>query len=360
MQLARRPAALGTALVAALALAGPASASTITLHPGDSIQAAVNAAHPGDTIVLTAGKYHDAVMIQKNNITIRGAGASPAGTVVLPQKPRQGNLCGGPNHLVGFCVVGQLDEHFNVLRPTHGTRISDLVIQSFPGEGIFEYGADGSVYKRIRSQNNGGYGIFSNTSTNVTIEDNYAAGNGEAGIYVGDSPSSNAHVESNISVGNANGYLFRDAQDGFAANNVAKGNCAGFIVLDTGAPTQAARWTLQNNTSYNNRRACEGEEGEEPALSGLGIFLVGAQDVTLRHNTVYRNHATGPSAASGGIVVMSAAPFGGSAPDGANVVANMLHANSPASIVWDGSGTGVHFAGNLCKRSIPDGLCAGS
>ena len=40
-----------------------------------------------------------------------------------------------------------------------------------------------------------------------------------------------------------------------------------------------------------------------------------------------------------------------------SVANNILHANAPASIVWDGTGTGNTFTGNVCNRSQPNGLC---
>jgi len=47
-----------------------------------SIQAAVNAAAPGDTIFICPGTYNEQVVVTKNNLTIRGAGAGA--TVLKP------------------------------------------------------------------------------------------------------------------------------------------------------------------------------------------------------------------------------------------------------------------------------------
>ena len=50
------------------------SADTHVVHPGQSIQAAVNAAEPGDTIVVKAGIYYQSVRIATDGITLRAHG----------------------------------------------------------------------------------------------------------------------------------------------------------------------------------------------------------------------------------------------------------------------------------------------
>src|SRR5438874_7115194 len=78
-------------VVATMALAVPAHAATIDVYPGDSIQAAIGQAAPGDTIVVHPGIYHQSVLVNKDHITLRGAGASGQGTVIAP--PQKTNRC---------------------------------------------------------------------------------------------------------------------------------------------------------------------------------------------------------------------------------------------------------------------------
>ena len=79
----RRPLAfLGATLLASVALLGiasPVSAATVTLAPGDSINAAILAAQPGDTIVLPDGIYTGAVAVDK---VVTLAGATPRGAII--------------------------------------------------------------------------------------------------------------------------------------------------------------------------------------------------------------------------------------------------------------------------------------
>ena len=73
--------AVAAALLVTIAVTTPVSASVgIHVYPGDSIQAAVDAASPGDTIIVHKGEYHQSVKIGTNDITLKGAGAILDGT----------------------------------------------------------------------------------------------------------------------------------------------------------------------------------------------------------------------------------------------------------------------------------------
>jgi hypothetical protein len=106
-----------------------------------------------------------------------------------------------------------------------------------------------------------------------------------------------------------------------------------------------------------NNVFCPGSS-QAPPHGGGGIVLFGAVRTLVRNNDVNGNHISDPTAAGrGGIVLISAAPFGGSAPSNDTIMENDLQNNSPADIVWDGSGTGNQFVGNSCHKSSPPHLC---
>ncbi len=74
------------AVLLLLILSGiPALAAEYTLDPGDSIQAAINAAADNDTLILNPGTFAGSGMLIAKNITIRAntsSGGTPAGTVI--------------------------------------------------------------------------------------------------------------------------------------------------------------------------------------------------------------------------------------------------------------------------------------
>ncbi|MCE0445358.1 hypothetical protein LT493_10985 [Streptomyces tricolor] len=55
------------------------------MHPGQSIQKAVNAAKAGDTVFVLAGTYRESVTVKTAGLTLRGAGP---GTVIQPPRRR--------------------------------------------------------------------------------------------------------------------------------------------------------------------------------------------------------------------------------------------------------------------------------
>lgn len=89
-------------LIAWLTLVSPTSAiaNMHLVQPGDSIQAAVDAASPGDTVTVRAGTYRETVRIQTDGLTLRAQGS------VTLEPPNDGaGECYLPGHVAAFCVV---------------------------------------------------------------------------------------------------------------------------------------------------------------------------------------------------------------------------------------------------------------
>jgi hypothetical protein len=347
---------------ALVAVPAPALATTHVVHPGESIQAAVDAASPGDTVFVQPGTYRQSVVIETDGITLRGGGTAGGGvsnftTLVAPRNPTPNDCAlGGPAPVGGICVLGQLDASGNPVSMVTGVRIKGFAVKGFPF-GIFNFAASGTKIQQNRLTSNEEYGVFSNTSTGTRIVENVALNNGEAGFYVGDSPEANAYVFRNESAGNANGFFFRDASNGLAKANNAHGNCVGILMLDTDSPGGVSNWDIRSNNIHNNTASCPSDDG--PPTSGLGIAAVGVTDSVIFGNTVTGNTPTGDTAFSGGIVLVDGAIAGGGPLANDRVQANTAHGNAP-DLFWDQSGTDILFLKNQCDTSVPDGLCAAS
>ena len=357
MSLTKGTAAALAVAAGALSVVSPAAAKTRHVHKGESIQAAIDKAKPGDTIDVQKGTYVESLHIDKDGIKLIG------NKVTLTQPASSPHtICNDASEdatkAIGICVSGDATLSQNgpptVTRVVKSVRISGFTVKKFSGDGIFVFAAKGTAVKHDSLRGNGGYGSFANTSSGTQYVHDLSKNNGDAGFYVGDSPHANATVEHNRSIGNKYGLLLRDASHGKVGDNTFSGNCAGVLVVADN-PGPAGNWTIQRNTAKGNNKACPAA-GEDPALSGIGIALSGANDTKVLKNKVQGNKNLHESAVgSGGILVQKGT--GGTVPKNDLVKQNKLSKNSPFDIDWDSTGT-VTFKKNTCTTSSPSGLCA--
>ena len=356
---------VGGALVLAATPAVASGHHTWVVSPGTgTISAAVGAANPGDTLQLKAGTFYDSVLIgqvdSSGNIlpkplTIRGEGDD---TVIKPPTTST-NPCNGSGAVEGLCVAGQLDSMGNPVssNPVHDVHISDLRITGFSDSGIIGFNTEGLDVEHVRSDHNSGYGIARFVSTNSLFAHNSVSFNGEAGLYMGDSPNANSVVKDNTADHNGFGIFLRDSTKILAEGNNSWGNCVGILALNSGhgatGSTGAGFHTIENNTVTANNQACPSST-DGPPTSGIGIALVGVLGTKVIDNEVSGNKAGGPSLASGGVVIHSGGP--GASPASNNLVkGNKLEGNQP-DIFWDQTGTGNTVVHNDCDTAIPSNL----
>ncbi|HYX84087.1 MAG TPA: right-handed parallel beta-helix repeat-containing protein [Gaiellales bacterium] len=353
-------------MLAWAATVGTAEAATLVVHPGQSIQRAVNRAHPGDTVRLTPGVYRQNVTIRKR-ITLAGSGAGRHGSRLVPGAVPVPSPCTSGSSVNGICVAGQFDQSGNPGPPVHGVTIRHLSVRGFGGFGIVLFNADGTTVKGAAAVGNGEYGISGFLLHGVRFINSLARLNGAPGFYIGDSPQANAVVTGNRSFANGAssgvegiGFLFRDSSSGRVWGNTARNNCAGMIFVDSSEnPAPASHWTAWDNAASHNNLACAAEQGGgAPALSGIGITLFGASHSVLFGNRANNNQPSGPSVFSGGIVVASSAAAGGSDPVANLVKKNHAHGNSPFDILFDRTGSHNRFVDNDCGTSSPGWICS--
>jgi nitrous oxidase accessory protein NosD len=346
----------------------PAMASghhTWVVSPGTgTISAAVSAASAGDTLQLKAGTFYDSVLIGQvdtqgnvlpKQLTIRGEGDD---TVIKPPTVPSSNPCNVGGTMEGLCVAGQLDAQGNPVlsNPVHDVHISDLRTTGFSDSGVIGFNTEGLEVRHVRSDHNGGYGIARFASTFSLFAGNSVSYNGEAGLYVGDSPNAHSVVRDNWADHNGFGIFLRDSTMVSAEGNVSWGNCVGILALNSGhgatGASGAGQYSIENNTVTANDQACPGAQG--PPTSGIGIALAGVVGTKVLDNEITNNKPSGPSLASGGVVIVSSGP-GGSPASNNQVTSNKLHGNQP-DIFWDQTGTGNKVSDNECEAAIPGNL----
>jgi len=345
---------LASAVGGAALLAFPATgmADTIDVFPGQSIQHAVRQANRGDTVRVHEGVYRQSVAIKKNGLTLKGAGSDlDSGTVIKPGGVKR---CQGGS--AGICILSHRAGDGRVR--TKNTTIKGFLVRNFEATGVIAVGAKRTTITRNHFANDGEYGGAAFSSIRTRFAHNLATGNGEAGLYIGDSPHAKAVLRHNKARGNGSfGFFLRDAAHGRALNNTVVHNCLGIGVLNTGAPGGARRWLIQGNTVRKNNKFCKGEGGGPPT-SGTGIGLIGARRTVVRDNSVRNNKPRQPAPFAGGIVVISSKPFGGTDPANDTIAHNFAFNNQPADIRWDGTGAHNRFRNNRCNTSQPPGFCS--
>ncbi|MEE4542130.1 right-handed parallel beta-helix repeat-containing protein [Streptomyces sp. V4-01] len=338
-------AAAGSAAAAVLVAPQAGAATAAATHrvaPGQSVQAAVDAAHPGDTVELRPGTYHQTVRITVAHLTLRGAGAGAHDVRLLPP-------AGAAPAAVGISVSG-----------APGVRVEDLTVSGFAQYGIFGTHADGMTVAGVVAADNAQYGIGQEKSVHALFAGNVARGNGEAGILLANAVSEEggaldtlgARITGNALSGNKMGVVLRRVRDMTVAANAATGNCAGvFVVGDEGLP-RAGDLTVRGNVVSGNTRFCAATS-RLPYVQGSGIVLTGVENTVIEGNTVTGNSGDAPM--SGGVVLFHS--FVGVPNTGNAIHDNLLTGNGPADIADRDTGTGNTFSGNTCAVSLPAGHC---
>jgi parallel beta-helix repeat protein len=343
------------ALVASQFGLAPAGAAEFVVHPGESIQGALQAAPPGSTITVRDGVYREAVTLTDDGMRVRASGAilEPPAT---PPPPGPCTNPDDPTALTGFCVLGDVDfDTGAVADPIEDVTISGFTIRGFGGNGIFVAGGEDVKIWHNDLVDNGEYGAAAFFSTGTVFTENRATGSEEAGLYVGSSPDADAKVEDNVVRGNAIGLFIRDADNGRVRENLAEGNCVGVLFLDTGDPSgTASSWRFRHNRVRDNTRVCPASE-EAPPISGAGIAIVGATHLRIEDNRVRRNVPSGPSPFIAGGIVAVAGADGGGIPT-ANVIRhNVVLDNQPADL--RALAGDADWRNNRCRTSEPPVFC---
>ncbi|MFC9246309.1 nitrous oxide reductase family maturation protein NosD [Streptomyces sp. NPDC057136] len=348
-------AAIALATATGLSIAVPSSSAAVdgghVVHPGESIQKAVDAAQPGDTIVVLPGTYRESVLVTKSDLTLLGTGDR---TVIRPgaAATETGNACAKGGN--GICVLGASG------KTVDDVSIRSLTVSGFKKNGIWASWTDRLTVREVTSRSNGTWGIGQERSTRGEFRNNTASENGDAGIFLantvdeeaGATDTLGAEIRDNSLTGNRVGVTARRVRNLSVQGNLMTGNCSGVFVVGDESKPRAGAMTIQGNRIIANNKFCPANP-RLSAIQGTGIVLTGSEDTTVHSNLIRNN--VGSTPLSGGIVLVKS--FVGAPNTGNSISDNMVVGNQPADLANRDTGTGNTFVRNQCGTSEPAGMC---
>jgi len=283
-------AALGTLAIGLAILCVPvtAGAAETVLYPGDSIQAAVDAASPGDKIIVMPGVYYGpaesrrAVRIKKDGIRLIG---KPDGDdkVILRPNPDGSNED-------GILVEPEGGGEGPVIQ---GSRIQGMTVEGFPGNGIkVEYVNNFKILDN-ESINNLENGIQPELSANGLVKNNLSYGSLDSAMWI--EGGTNVRVIGNVLHSSTTGLEVTISKDLVIVNNEMYDNTVGMGLYHPSAASEPPLpvmedWKVMNNYIHDNNLP-NGAPGGLPAIlpPGGGILLMGVSDNKLEGNRIENN-----------------------------------------------------------------------
>jgi cytochrome c peroxidase len=252
---------------------------TLTVHPGQTIQSAVDQAKPGDIVEVAAGVYHEAVKVNTDDLTLRGI---PDSTGQWPVLDGQGKLDNAVMGSGNFLIVEQFQ------------------ISNYTNNGVIIKGAYGSTYRDLIITDPGQYGVFPVLDTHVIIQRIKVTGAKDAGIYVGQ--SRDILVEDSEAFKNNSGIEIESSINSVVQNNYVHDNTLGMLVWISEEPDVIAKdghdAKLLNNRVENNNASPIATYTLPGAIPpGIGILVLMADRTEVAHNTIKNNNSAGVAVA---------------------------------------------------------------
>jgi len=252
---------------------------TVRNVPADyaTIQDAVDAAEPGDLVLIAEGVYHEAVIVQTDNIVIRGMDRN---TVILDGE-----------HADGF--------ENGVIVFSNGVAVENLTVRNYTGNGLFwtgDYGSDifveGYRASYVTAHNIGVYGMYAFNAVDGQIDNAYASGSDDSSYYIGQCNPCNALLYNVEGAHSQLGYSGTNSTGTTVAASYFHDNLIGVVPnsqdgeeLAPNAGTHIVGNLIQNN---NNPDVPSRNTGFQLGL-GSGVVLAGVTNNIVERNTIVGN-----------------------------------------------------------------------
>jgi nitrous oxidase accessory protein NosD len=285
---------------AVLANATAADAAVHSVHPGESIQAAIDAASPGDTILVEPGVYQETgnaqfgLHITTENLRLIGKfkkGQTERVRLVAYGTQQTGVYAApagcGPEVPVGGCP--------DQLR---GFEIRGFTVEDFPRNGIQTRFVKNFKMIGNESARNLENGIYPTISANGLVQNNVSYGALDTAMWV--AASENVRVVGNEMYGSPIGFEITVSNNVLVTHNDIHDNSVGVGLFHPNAAGNAQlpvmeNWVIEHNRVYDNNLPNPAPPSSfQGALpSGVGILLLGVSKNVIAKNKVENNGFVG-------------------------------------------------------------------
>lgn len=266
--------------------AGSSANCTVKLTPGDddrtTIQGALIDAERGDTVCLGKGSYEldGQLTLAAEGVTLRGED----GTVL--------DFSGQTSGANGFEISAD------------DVTLENVRIQDPKGDGVRATEVDHVTIRGVHvewsggaSTDNPGYGIYPVSSSNVLIENCYAAGASDTGIYVGQ--SSNIVIRNNEVTENVAGIEIENSTDAEVYGNKAHGNTGGILLFNLPGlrVKDGKRANVHDNVVTENNHENFSPPGNiiHDLPQGTGMFVLCSDENEIHDNEIRGHKSIGVS-----------------------------------------------------------------
>jgi cytochrome c peroxidase len=318
--------------------------AVLRVKPGESIQAALDRCVPGDTIEILPGAYNETLLVDVDNITIRG----------VKENDRRPTL------------DGQKRLTDAVITSSHNFTIENLVIKDYVNNGVTVHGGQNATFRDLEIHNAGLYGVYPVECRGVLVERVLATGIKDAAIYVGQ--SRDIIVRDCEAHSNVTGIEIENSVHALVENNYVHDNTGGILVFllpnnpsKVGSDTAVRKNRIINNNLQNFGDPTSTVGKVQP---GTGMLIMAADRTTVTENEIRGNDSFGLAVVSLAIAFPKGATFDvGATPEGNRIFNNKFSENgrNPGGLVkqlgainvdilWDGSGWDNSFEQSDVKR----------